>query len=151
VRRNPHPLFLWDRRFSQFEMTKGRSIVARFWVLAAAIVGFLGVAAGALGAHALAADPVRAGWMSTGAQYALFHAVAVLALAALTQQRGCPLLSTTTWCFVAGSLLFSGSLWLMALGGPHLLVYATPLGGLGLLAGWAALAAYGWQEIARPR
>lgn len=125
--------------------------MARFWVLAAAIVGFLGVAAGALGAHALAADPVRAGWMSTGAQYALFHAVAVLALAALAQQRGCPLLSTTAWCFVAGSLLFSGSLWLMALGGPHLLVYATPLGGLGLLAGWAALAVYGWQEIARPR
>jgi uncharacterized membrane protein YgdD (TMEM256/DUF423 family) len=126
-------------------------MMVRVWVLAAAIIGFLAVAAGAIGAHALAADPVRAGWMSTGAQYALFHAVAVLALAALAQQRGCPLLSTTACFFVAGSLLFSGSLWLMALGGPHLLVYATPLGGLGLLAGWAALAVYGWQEIARPR
>jgi uncharacterized membrane protein YgdD (TMEM256/DUF423 family) len=123
--------------------------MVRFWVLAAAIIGFLGVAAGALGAHALAADPVRAGWMSTGAQYAMVHALAVLALAALAGGVAGPLLGVAVWCFIAGSLLFSGSLCLLALGGPHLLVFVTPVGGLAFPVGWAALAVYGWSAVRR--
>jgi uncharacterized membrane protein YgdD (TMEM256/DUF423 family) len=123
--------------------------MVRFWVLAAAIDGFLAVAAGALGTHALAADPTRASWMSTGAQYAMFHALAVLALAALAGRASGWLLEAAVWCFVAGSLLFSGSLCLLALGGPRLLVFVTPFGGLAFLLGWTALAAYGWQARRR--
>jgi uncharacterized membrane protein YgdD (TMEM256/DUF423 family) len=123
--------------------------MVRFWVLAAAIDGFLAVAAGALGTHALAADPTRAAWMSIGAQYAMFHALAVLALAALAGPASGRLLGAAVWCFIAGSLLFSGSLCLLALGGPHPLVWVMPFGGLTFLIGWAALAAYGWQTRRR--
>lgn len=123
--------------------------MVRFWVLAAAIDGFLAVAAGALGAHALAADARRAALMSTGAQYAMVHALAVLAVAALGGRAAGPLLGVAAWCFIAGSLLFSGSLCLLALGGPHPLVWVTPFGGLAFLVGWAALTIYGWQEARR--
>jgi uncharacterized membrane protein YgdD (TMEM256/DUF423 family) len=124
----------------------------RFWVLMAAIDGFLAVAAGALGAHALAADARRAALMSTGAEYAMAHALAVLAVAALTSRAAEPpgaLLGAAVWSFIAGSLLFSGSLCLLALGGPHLLVWVTPFGGLAFLIGWAALAIHGWRAARR--
>jgi uncharacterized membrane protein YgdD (TMEM256/DUF423 family) len=124
----------------------------RVWLLAAAIDGFLAVLAGALGAHAIADDPRRAALMSTGAQYAMMHALAVLALAALAirdQARASALLGAAAWSFIAGSLLFSGSLYLLALGGPHLLVWVTPFGGLAFLIGWAVLAIHGWQEARR--
>jgi uncharacterized membrane protein YgdD (TMEM256/DUF423 family) len=129
-------------------------MAVRFWVLVAAIDGFLAVAAGAVGAHAVAADAGRAALMSTGAQYAMVHALAVLALAALAGRAAAPpgaLLGAAVWCFIAGSLLFSGSLCVLALGGPHLLVWVTPFGGLAFLLGWAALAMHGWQEVRRRR
>jgi uncharacterized membrane protein YgdD (TMEM256/DUF423 family) len=138
-------------KLADFEGLCG-SMANRFWVSMAAIVGFLAVAAGAFGAHAVAADARRMALMSTGAQYAMFHTLAVLALAALASRAADPpgaLLRAAVWSFIAGSLLFSGSLWLLALDGPHLLVWVTPFGGLAFLVGWAALAVHGWQAARR--
>jgi uncharacterized membrane protein YgdD (TMEM256/DUF423 family) len=105
----------------------------------AAILGFSAVALGAFGAHALkralaskpdAAD--RAGWWQTGSQYHLAHALAV-GLAAVTGS------ALAAWLFLAGIALFSGSLYVMTITGKRALGAVTPLGGLGLLAGWVML------------
>ena len=101
----------------------------------AAALGFLTVLLGAVGAHALenvfAGQPKAREWWEKAALYQAVH-VPVLLLAACL--RPFPVAAWTL--LVAGVGLFSGSLYLMAVGGPHWLVYVTPLGGLCLLAGW---------------
>lgn len=104
----------------------------------AALLGFLGVALGAFGAHGLeqvfAEQPKAAHWWETAVFYHLIHTVVLLALACL---RPFPALA---WrFFTAGIVLFSGSLYLLALTHAHWLVYVTPVGGLCLLAGWGLL------------
>lgn len=123
------------------------------WLTAAGISGFLAVALGAFGAHGLqarladAADAAkRLGWWQTGAHYHLMHALA-LGLVALVVARA-PVARFAGIAFVLGSLLFSGSLYVMALGGPRWLGAVTPFGGLSLLAGWALLA---WCGVALGR
>jgi uncharacterized membrane protein YgdD (TMEM256/DUF423 family) len=115
------------------------------WLTASGISGFLAVALGAFGAHglksrlALAADGAqRLSWWETAAHYHLTHALG-LGLVALVVARA-PQARFAGVAFVLGTLLFSGSLYFMALGGPRLLGAVTPLGGLSLLAGWAVLA-----------
>lgn len=106
----------------------------------AAALGFLAVALGAFGAHAmkrrlapLSDGELRSQWWQTGAQYHLAHALAIgLAAAARSSLAG--------WLFLAGIALFSGSLYVMTLTGKRALGAVTPLGGLALLAGWASLA-----------
>lgn len=106
---------------------------------AAAVLGFLTVALGAFGAHGLegklSAD--AQGWWETATFYGLAHAVAALALSLAARQG----FARAGWAFVIGAVLFSGSLYAMALlslsgDGPRLLGMVTPLGGLGFLAGW---------------
>lgn len=78
----------------------------------------------------------------TAARYHNVHAVALLALAALAcgmSDRAPKSLSVAAWSWTIGIVLFSGSLYALALGGPHPLVYVTPLGGIALLIGWAAV------------
>ena len=108
-----------------------------------ACLGFLGVATGALGAHGLKEhlSAEELGWWHTGSQYALWHACALLAVA-LCQGRRPALrgLSLAGPAFLGGALLFSGTLWAMAIGGPRWLGAVTPLGGLALLFAWACLA-----------
>src|SRR5215207_10081912 len=115
------------------------------WLTTAGISGFLAVALGAFGAHGLQArlaDAVdgakRLGWWQTAAQYHLLHALAV-GVVALVAARA-PVARFAGSAFVLGTLLFSGSLYVMALGGPRWLGAVTPLGGLSLLAGWGILA-----------
>jgi uncharacterized membrane protein YgdD (TMEM256/DUF423 family) len=103
------------------------------WTRLAGGLGVLAVAAGAFGAHALAAHPRLDTW-KTAALYHLVHAVA-LALPALP-------VATRTW-FFAGILLFSGSLYALVLLDAPRLGMITPLGGLCFLAGWAWLAVRG--------
>jgi uncharacterized membrane protein YgdD (TMEM256/DUF423 family) len=111
----------------------------------AAVLGFLGVALGAFGAHGLkghlaAGDPefaVKAlDWWRTGVLYHLVHAVAVLALGGTDATRP-P--GASGWAFTAGIVVFSGSLYAMALGAPTWFGAITPLGGLAFLAGWVLL------------
>ena len=115
------------------------------WLTACGISGFLAVGLGAFGAHGLqarladAADAAkRLSWWQTAAQYHLVHAVA-LGLVALLVARA-PQARYAGIAFTLGTLVFSGSLYIMALGGPRWLGAVTPLGGLGFLAGWAVLA-----------
>ncbi len=108
---------------------------------AAAILGASGVGLGAFGAHALKAQLQASGSQSTwdtAVQYHLLHAVALLVLALWV--RAVPSLSgpinTSGWLFVAGVILFSGSLYGLALGAPRWLGPITPLGGLAFIVGW---------------
>lgn len=100
----------------------------------AALCGFLGVALGAFGAHGLKATIEGHGglaWWQTASQYHLIHSVAALLPAARMGQKWCASLS-----FALGILIFSGSLYIMALTGITKLGMITPIGGLFFLAGW---------------
>ena len=110
------------------------------WIVAGSVWGFLGVALGAFGAHGLKGrvDEQALGWWHTAAQYHLVHALAIVAVGLLRAQAGRG--DAAGWAFLVGSVVFSGSLYVMALGGPRWLGAVTPLGGLGMLAGWALLA-----------
>ncbi len=112
----------------------------RFMTLGAASA-FIAVAAGAFGAHALRARielPMLVAF-ETGARYQMYHALALIAVAwAVTRWPG-RLAETAGWCFVAGTVLFSGSLYLMALTGQRALGAVTPLGGVAFLTGWLCL------------
>ncbi len=110
-----------------------------------ALFGLAGVAAGALGAHGLKArlDPTALEWWRTAAQYAQIHAVVLVAIGLATPERRSVVLRVAALAFAVGIVIFSGTLVAMALGGPRTLGAVTPLGGLGLLVGWAALAVHG--------
>jgi uncharacterized membrane protein YgdD (TMEM256/DUF423 family) len=113
----------------------------RTWLALGAGLAFLAVAAGAFGAHALKAqlsDEALA-WFETGVRYHMYHALALVALAALAPRLEGSAATWSGWLFVAGVALFSGSLYLLALTGVRWLGAVTPLGGVCLLAGWAAL------------
>lgn len=113
--------------------SKHRSLV----VLGAALGG-LGVMLGAFGAHALKSrlNAEALGWWQTAVQYEMWHALAVLAIGLSNWPRG----RLPAWLFAAGVMVFSGTLYAMALGGPRWLGAVTPLGGLAMIAGWALLA-----------
>ncbi|RFB04825.1 DUF423 domain-containing protein [Parvularcula marina] len=108
---------------------------------AAALLGFLAVAAGAFGAHALDGQLTEkaADWWQTGTFYLLTHAVAAFAVG-VSGQKG--LFVTGGWCLALGCTVFGASLYALALGAPSILGAITPIGGILMLAGWA-LAAIG--------
>lgn len=113
-------------------------------LLISALLGATGVGFGAFGAHALRErlGASLSTW-ETGVHYHLLHAVAVLAIAVLIRSAGAvALLRAAGWSMALGVVLFSGSLYLMALGGPRWLGPVTPLGGLGFIVGWVLLAVY---------
>lgn len=109
----------------------------RPFVLLAALFGFLAVALGAFAAHALQAkgDPRAVSLVETGARYQMWHALAMLAYAALGYPARLPL-----YLFALGILLFSFSLYALAFGAPSRVAMVTPVGGTALIAGWLALA-----------
>jgi uncharacterized membrane protein YgdD (TMEM256/DUF423 family) len=114
----------------------------RAFALAGALSALVAVAAGAFGAHALRArlpaDLLAV--FETGARYQMYHALALIAVAwAVTRWPGTPI-RAAGWLFLAGTLLFSGSLYLLALTGARWLGAITPLGGLVFLGGWLLLA-----------
>lgn len=116
--------------------------VHRTFLALAALLGMLAVVAGAFGAHALQArlQPDRLAIFETAARYQMYHALALLGVAwASAALRGAALVGAAGWLFVAGAVVFSGSLYLLALGGPRWLGAITPLGGLALIAGWGLL------------
>ncbi len=109
----------------------------------AAVLGFLGVALGAFGAHALAArwrdTPNLENSFRTGVQYHFYHTFALLATAWAGTQWSSGLVTAAGWLFVVGVILFSGSLYLLALTGRRSLGAITPFGGLAFLGGWLCL------------
>ncbi len=113
-----------------------------FFVLGSVSAG-VAVALGAFGAHALKVrvSPEMLAVYDTGVRYQMFHALALLAVAwAGTRWPNSTAITASGWLFVAGTLLFSGSLYALSLTGVRGLGAITPIGGLAWLLGWAALA-----------
>jgi uncharacterized membrane protein YgdD (TMEM256/DUF423 family) len=117
----------------------------RTFLLIGAVFGFLGVAFGAFGAHALKVrlSPEMLAVFETGVRYQMYHALAILMVAAaIGHIRSARLLSIAGWSFAAGILLFSGSLYILTLTGIGILGAVTPFGGLLFLLGWVCLAIF---------
>jgi uncharacterized membrane protein YgdD (TMEM256/DUF423 family) len=114
----------------------------RLFFAVGALSALLAVAAGAFGAHALrerlTADMLAV--FEVGARYHMYHALGLLAAAWAVSRWPGSLATAAGWLFVAGTVVFSGSLYLLALTGQRWLGAVTPLGGLAFILGWAALA-----------
>jgi uncharacterized membrane protein YgdD (TMEM256/DUF423 family) len=133
-------------------MASADSSRSRTALVAAGILGATGVTLGALGAHALKATLLERGMANawdTGAKYHLLHAVALLGWAAWRrheQSAGKPAADWVTRLWVAGVVLFSGSLYWLATGGPGWLGPVTPFGGFAFIAGWILVAAQAFRR-----
>jgi len=117
------------------------------FVLLGSLSAFISVAAGAFGAHYLKArlPTEHLAAFETGARYQMYHAIALFVCASLTE-RGWSLAPRAGWLFVAGTVLFSGSLYILALTGITSFGVITPFGGLALLAGWLSLVICAWPR-----
>ena len=118
----------------------------RTFTLLASVMGFIAVAAGAFGAHALRArlDPGDLVIFETAVRYQLVHAVALIGVAWVWSRWPGGAAAAAGWLFVAGTVVFSGSLYVLVLTGQRGWGAVTPLGGLAFLAGWIAL---GWAAF----
>jgi len=114
-----------------------------FFVLGA-LFAFMSVAAGAFGAHVLKGrlSPDMLAVFETGARYQMYHGLALLVVAWAAAHWTSQLVKAAGWLLVAGTVLFSGSLYVLAL---SWLGAVTPVGGLCFLVGWALLAWAGWK------
>jgi uncharacterized membrane protein YgdD (TMEM256/DUF423 family) len=115
----------------------------RTFLLIGAVFGFLGVAIGAFGAHGLRSriTPEMLAVFEIGVRYQMYHALALILVAAAIGHAGSArLLVIAGWAFAAGIVIFSGSLYALALTGTTVLGAITPIGGLAFLIGWACLA-----------
>ena len=127
---------------------------ATFWLRTGAIWGFLAVAMGSFGAHGLrerfaslgslpgglSTERLQANFQ-TGTQYQMYCAFALLVVGLMAQAgRGGVALDAAGWLFLVGSLVFSGSLYVLCITGEKWLGMITPIGGVAMLAGWIALA-----------
>lgn len=110
---------------------------ARWLPAAAALSAAISIAVGAAAVHAVH-DPVARGWLQTGTQFQLPHAIAVFAVLGW---RDTERVRFAAWVLLAGSLVFAGSLDLMALGLPRWFGAITPIGGLAMILGWLGLTA----------
>jgi uncharacterized membrane protein YgdD (TMEM256/DUF423 family) len=119
--------------------------MANTFLLIGSLIGFLGVAAGAFGAHGLRnrLSPEMLAVFETAVRYQMYHVFALLISAAIMGRAGdARLLVIAGWSFITGIVLFSGSLYALALTGVSALGAITPLGGLAFLVGWACLALF---------
>ncbi len=126
------------------------------WLFAAGLNGLMAVAMGAFAVHGLreSLDAAALGWIETASRYQLWHALALFGVALLAARqppRHRRLLQAIGWAFLAGSALFAGSLYLLALTDVRAFAWITPFGGLALMAGWLGLAVLGalrWRAAA---
>ena len=118
----------------------------RWWMALGALNGFLAVAAGAFGAHALkkAVAPEDVAVFELGAQYHMYHALALVGVGWLVGREPSRAGRLAGWCFLVGIIGFSGSLYAMILTGVRSLAWLTPLGGVSLLAGWFLFLCAAW-------
>jgi len=123
----------------------------RLFLAAGGLSGAVAVAAGAFGAHALRGRlaPDLLAVYQTGAQYQALHALALLACGLMVTRAPGLLAAAAGWLFLAGTLLFSGSLYALALSGVRALGAVTPFGGVAFIAGWLALFAAALTAPAR--
>jgi len=114
----------------------------RFFFAVGAVLAFIGVAAGAFGAHGLEGRvPVeRLATFETGVRYQMYHAFALMLIALAATRWTGSALQVAGWLFIGGTVIFCGTLYALTLGGPRWLGAVTPIGGLAFLAGWAVTA-----------
>lgn len=122
--------------------------MSKRWMIAAAIFGFVGVAAGAFGTHTL--RPIletngRYDTYETAVQYLLIHAVALMGAAWASEHFPDRWTRMAGWGFILGIVLFSGSLFVLAIFDLRLMGAVAPLGGAGFLAGWLLLGIGVWR------
>ena len=112
------------------------------FLLLGAVAAFLAVTLGAFGAHGLRGrlTPEMLAVFETGVRYHMYHALALILVALVMGRMSGWLIQTAGWSFLAGILLFSGSLYALALSGVTILGAITPIGGVAFLIGWACLA-----------
>ncbi|MBS1812152.1 MAG: DUF423 domain-containing protein [Acidobacteria bacterium] len=119
----------------------------RVFFLLGALSSCLGVAAGAFGAHALktrlSADMLAT--FEVGVRYQMYHAFGLIAVAWVLTKWPSSLATLSGWCFLIGTVLFSGSLYLLTLSGVRWLGAITPLGGVAFLVGWLCLGIGVWK------
>ncbi|SDZ66823.1 Uncharacterized membrane protein YgdD, TMEM256/DUF423 family [Evansella caseinilytica] len=117
--------------------------MAKLFFILGSINGFLFVALGAFGAHALKPRLEAGGYLETyqtAVQYQMVHTLAIIAVAILIHYSGATgLLNGAGWAFFIGIVLFSGSLYALSITGISVLGAITPIGGVAFLAGWAML------------
>jgi uncharacterized membrane protein YgdD (TMEM256/DUF423 family) len=119
----------------------------RIFFLLGSLSGLIAVAAGAFGAHTLR-DRISADLLAsfeTGVRYQMYHALALLAVAWAVTRWSNSLTTIAGWLFVAGTLIFSGSLYALSLTGARWLGAITPLGGVAFIGGWLCLALVAWR------
>ena len=122
------------------------------WLFIAGLSGFLCVAIGAFAAHGLSKvlEPKELAWIETGVKYQTFHTIAILAIGILQLCREAlvvnKIVNLAAGIWVYGILLFSGSLYALALGAGKFLVWVTPIGGTLFLIGWLCLAYGGFKS-----
>jgi uncharacterized membrane protein YgdD (TMEM256/DUF423 family) len=114
----------------------------RTFLLIGALAGAAGVGLGAFGAHGLRGrlSPEMLAVFETGVRYHMYHALALVATAVLAGRLDGRFVTAAGWLFTSGIVLFSGSLYVLALTGVGILGAITPIGGLAFLAGWTCLA-----------
>lgn len=125
--------------------------MTRLFLVLGSLLGASGVALGAFGAHALRSrvDARMLEVWETAVRYHLVHALALLAVAWVAGRQPGGAAAWAGWLFVAGTAVFSGSLYAMVLTGQRWLGAVTPLGGLALIAGWLAMAWAAWGSAGR--
>ena len=113
-----------------------------FWIILGSISGFLSVSIGSFGAHGLKSDLGEdlLAIFETAARYQMYHSLAIIFLGLIMNSFQSPLFDWSGWLFILGTLLFSGSLYLLVLTGIKTFGAITPIGGICLLAGWVFLA-----------
>jgi uncharacterized membrane protein YgdD (TMEM256/DUF423 family) len=121
----------------------------KLFVTLGSMNAFLAVALGAFGAHALKVKLTELGTLSTfqtGVQYHMFHAIALIFIALISDKLGqSGLVTASGWLLTIGIVLFSGSLYVLSISGIKVLGAITPLGGLCFLAGWVMIVIAAWK------
>ncbi|ACN13231.1 conserved hypothetical protein [Desulforapulum autotrophicum HRM2] len=119
----------------------------RVFFIIGALSAFIGVAAGAFGAHGLKSrmNTEMLSVFEVGVRYQMYHAFALIIAAGVQSKWPSTLITTGGWLFVIGTILFSGSLYLMSVTEVRWLGAITPLGGLAFLAGWVCMAWGAWR------
>jgi uncharacterized membrane protein YgdD (TMEM256/DUF423 family) len=115
--------------------------VARRWIAVGAVFGLLSVVVGAAGTHVLESriDADSLDTLETAVRFQMYHALAILMVGALAGTWGHRMLNLTGWMFTAGTLIFSGSLYLIAFTDIGAFGAVAPIGGLALILAWASL------------
>ena len=121
--------------------------MTRVFFVLGSVSAALAVGIGAFAAHGLSGrvTPDMLAVFETGARYHMYHALALLAVAWVSTRGAGGTATAAGWLFVVGTVLFSGSLYLLVVSGQRWLGAVTPLGGAAFIAGWLALAAAAWR------